>query len=302
MTQSPPVARRRGRTARGAVALVAIVAIGATAACGGSGSATHSTDSEPHTTVVDDRAIVAPSVDVTAYAVFDTRASTMLATTNADARLSVGSLMKLLNAVVAYDAGQRDKDIVAPDGLAGSEGESVLGIGGGQVVSRSLLIRAMLKVSANDAARLLAIDIAGSEDAYAIRMNDAAASLGLTNTHAVNATGLDADGQFSSARDLITLATVLFENADFRQTVRETTAQFNGQTIPNTNDLLVTYAGADGVKTGHTSNAGYCLLASATRHGRRVIVAVLGASTEGARDQAASALLDWAFTDDTRGG
>ena len=220
----------------------------------------------------------------------------MLATTNADARLSVGSLMKLLNAVVAYDAGQQDKDIVAPDGLAGSEGESVIGIGAGQVVSRSLLIRAMLKVSANDAARLLAIDIAGSEDAYATMMNDAAASLGLTNTHAVNASGLDAEGQFSSARDLITLATVLSANADFRQTVMETTAQFNGQTIPNTNDLLVTYPGADGIKTGHTSNAGYCLLASATRHGRRIIVAVLGAPTDDARDQAAATLLDWAFT------
>jgi D-alanyl-D-alanine carboxypeptidase (penicillin-binding protein 5/6) len=203
--------------------------------------------------------------------------------------------MKLLNAVVAYEAGQPDKDVVSPDGLAGGKGESVIGIGAGQVLSRSLLIRAMLKVSANDAARLLAIDIAGSEDAYATMMNDAAASLGLTNTHAVNATGLDAEGQFSSARDLITLATDLSANTDFRQTVTETTARFNGHTIPNTNDLLMTYPGADGIKTGHTTNAGYCLLASATHDGRRIIVAVLGATTDGTRDQAAATLLDWAF-------
>ena len=276
--------------------MLVAIAIAAAAACSESGNATNDTDGASHTTIVDDSAIAAPPVDASAYAVFDTQASTMLATTNADARLSVGSLMKLLNAVVAYDAGQQDKDIVAPDGLAGSEGESVIGIGAGQVVSRSLLIRAMLKVSANDAARLLAIDIAGSEDAYATMMNDAAASLGLTNTHAVNASGLDAEGQFSSARDLITLATILSANADFRQTVMETTAQFNGQTIPNTNDLLVTYPGADGIKTGYTSNAGHCLLASATRHGRRIIVAVLGAPTDDARDQAAATLLDWAFT------
>jgi D-alanyl-D-alanine carboxypeptidase (penicillin-binding protein 5/6) len=276
--------------------LLAMVAITAAAACSESRTATNDTDVASHTTIVDDSAIAAPPVDASAYAVFDTQASTMLATTNADARLSVGSLMKLLNAVVAYDAGEQDKDIVAPDGLAGSEGESVIGIGAGQVVSRSLLIRAMLKVSANDAARLLAIDIAGSEDAYATMMNDTATSLGLTNTHAVNASGVDAEGQFSSARDLITLATVLSANADFRQTVMETTAQFNGQTIPNTNDLLVTYPGADGIKTGHTSNAGYCVLASATRHGRRIIVAVLGAPTDDARDQAAATLLDWAFT------
>lgn len=296
MTQNPSAATRRDRPTRGALVLVAMVAIAAAAACSESGNATNDTDGASHTTIVDDSAIAAPPVDASAYAVFDTQASTMLATTNADARLSVGSLMKLLNAVVAYDAGQQDKDIVAPDGLAGSEGESVIGIGAGQVVSRSLLIRAMLKVSANDAARLLAIDIAGSEDAYAAMMNDAAASLGLTNTHAVNASGLDAEGQFSSARDLITLATVLSANADFRQTVMETTARFNGQTIPVTNDLLVTYPGADGIKTGHTSNAGYCLLASATRHGRRIIVAVLGAPTDDARDQAAATLLDWAFT------
>jgi D-alanyl-D-alanine carboxypeptidase (penicillin-binding protein 5/6) len=297
MTPSLSAARRRDRPTRRARVLVATLAIGAAAACSESATPTNDTDLASHTPVVDDRAIAAPRVDAAAYAVFDTQVSTMLAATNADARLSVGSLMKLLNAVVAYDAGQQDKDIVAPDGLGGSEGESVIGIGAGQVVSRSVLIRAMLKVSANDAARLLAIDIAGSEEGYAAMMNDAAASLGLTNTHAVNASGLDAEGQFSSAHDLITLATVLSANADFRQTVMETTATFNGQTIPNTNDLLVTYPGADGIKTGYTSNAGYCLLASATRHGRRIIVAVLGAPTDDARDHAAATLLDWAFTD-----
>jgi D-alanyl-D-alanine carboxypeptidase (penicillin-binding protein 5/6) len=298
MTQSPPAATGRDRPTRRTLVLLAMVAIVTAAACSESGTVTNETDGASHTTIVDDSAIAAPAVDASAYAVFDTQASTMLATTNADARLSVGSLMKLLNAIVAYDAGHQDKEIVAPDRLAGSDGESVIGIGARQVVSRSLLIRAMLKVSANDAARLLAIDIAGSEDAYATMMNDAASSLGLTNTRAVNATGLDAEGQFSSARDLILLARVLSVNDDFRQTVRETTAQFNGQTIPNTNDLLVTYPGADGIKTGHTGNAGYCLLASATRNGRRVIVAVLGAPTDDARDQAAVTLLDWAFTQD----
>ena len=296
MTQTPSAATRRDCRTHRALVLVAMVAIAAAAACSQSGTATNDTYGATHTTIADGSAIGAPPVDASAYAVFDTQASTMLAVANADARLPVGSLMKLLNVVVAYDAGDPDKDVVALDGLAGSEGESVIGIGPGQVVSRSLLIRAMLKVSANDAARLLAIDIAGSEDAYATMMNDAAASLGLTNTHAVNASGLDAEGQFSSARDLITLATVLSANADFRQTVMETTAQFNGQTIPNTNDLLVTYPGADGIKTGHTSNAGYCLLASAIRHDRRIIVAVLGAPTNDARDQAAATLLDWAFT------
>jgi D-alanyl-D-alanine carboxypeptidase (penicillin-binding protein 5/6) len=297
MRQSPTTVARHDRPRRRAVALAAVVAIAAAAAaCGEPGAATSDPDGASHTTIVDDHGIASPPVDAAAFAVFDTEASTMLATGNADARRPVGSLMKLLNAAVAYDAGQPDRHIVAPDGLAGGAGESVIGLGAGQVVSRALLIRAMLKVSANDAARLLAIDIAGSEQAYASMMNDTAAALGLTNTRAVNASGLDAAGQFSSARDLITLATVLSANADFRQTVGEASAQFNGQTIPNTNDLLVTYPGADGIKTGHTSNAGYCLLASANRHGRRMIVAVLGAPTDDTRDQAAATLLDWAFT------
>jgi D-alanyl-D-alanine carboxypeptidase (penicillin-binding protein 5/6) len=232
MTQSPSATTRRDRPTRRALAFIAIVVIAAAAACSGSATATNDTDRAPHKTLVTYTALAAPPVDASAYAVFDARASTMLATENADAHRSVGSLMKLLNAVVAYDAGHQDKEIVAPDGLAGSKGESLIGISAGQVVSRSLLIRAMLKVSANDAARLLAIDIAGSEDAYATMMNDAAAALRLTNTHAVNASGLDAHGQFSSVRDMITLATALSANADFRQTVTETSARFNGQTIP----------------------------------------------------------------------
>jgi D-alanyl-D-alanine carboxypeptidase len=297
MTQELPAAPRRDRPWHRALVPVAMLALAA--ACGGSGHATGDTLAASQVTIVDDGGRAAPPVPASAYAVFDSQTSTMLATANADTRLSVGSLMKLLNALVAYDAGHADTAIVAPDGLAGGDGESVIGISAGQVVSRSVLIRAMLKVSANDAARLLAIDIAGSEADYAVMMNDAAASLGLTNTHAVNASGLDADGQFSSARDLTTLAADLSANAEFRQTVREPTAQFNGQTIPNTNDLLGTYAGADGIKTGHTSNAGYCLVASATRHGRRIIVAVLGAPTDDARDDArddaAATLLDWAF-------
>lgn len=274
-----------------ALTRVALVAVVAATSCGGSATATIQTAS--HTTVVDGGAV--PAVGASAYAVFDTGTSSMLAAKDADTRLAVGSLVKLLNAAVAYEAGQPGKEVVAPGDLAGGTGESVIGIRAGQVVSRASLIRAMLKVSANDAARLLAIDIGGSEDAYAAMMNDAAAALGLTNTHAVNASGLDADGQFSSARDLITLATVLSANRDFRRTVTETTAQWNGQTIPNTNDLLGTYPGADGIKTGHTSHAGYCLLASATRDGRRIIVAVLGAPTDAGRDEAAAALLDWAF-------
>ena len=203
--------------------------------------------------------------------------------------------MKLLNAYVAYRAGKPEKAVVAPDGLGGAADESVIGIDAGQTITRGVLIRAMLKVSANDAARLLALDIAGSEQRYAKMMNDAAADLALVDTRAANSTGLDAAGQFSSANDLITLGTHLLRDATFRQTVREPTAKFNGHTFANTNDLLGAYTGADGIKTGHTSDAGWCVLASATRNGRRIVVVVLGAPTEEGRDNAAETLLDWGF-------
>lgn len=266
------------------------------AACGAAGASRADPTTSPAASPTASPA-GAPTVDVRAYAIYDEDAGRRLASSSADDRLPVGSLMKLLNAYVAYRAGEPEKAVVAPEGLGGGANESVIGIGAGQAITRGVLIRAMLKVSANDAARLLALDIAGSEERYAEMMNDAAADLALANTRAANASGLDADGQFSSANDLITLGTYLLRDATFRQTVSEPTAKLNGEMFTNTNHLLGSYAGADGIKTGHTSDAGWCILASATREGRRILVAVLGAPTEEGRDHAARTLLDWGLTE-----
>jgi D-alanyl-D-alanine carboxypeptidase len=224
------------------------------------------------------------------------RSEILPAANNADAQLPVGSLIKLLTAQTAYAAGNPVKVVTAPPGLIIDPEESRIGIFNGQELPRDLLIRAMLIVSANDAARLLALDIAGGEPQFAELMNQQAASLGLTNTHAVNVTGLDAEGQFSSANDLTRLAAFLMSNQTFQLTVARTEAQLNGQTIPSTNDLLTKYPGADGVKTGRTTSAGWCIVVSAMRDGRRMIATVVGAPTEAARDAGATALLDWAFT------
>jgi D-alanyl-D-alanine carboxypeptidase (penicillin-binding protein 5/6) len=277
--------------------------------CGTSGAASLGSDHDSTTVVIASPTTIAspptggssasaspaPTVAARAYVVYDERSGRRLAAANADERLPVGSLMKLLNAYVAYRAGDPEKVVVAPRGIGGAADESVIGIDPGDALTRRILIRAMLKVSANDAARLLALDIAGSEKRYAEMMNDAAAELGLHDTHAANASGLDAEGQFSSADDLVTLGVQLMRDATFRQTVSEPTARLDGETFANTNDLLRSYDGADGIKTGHTDEAGWCILASATRGGRRIVVAVLGAPTEDARDAAASALLDWGF-------
>lgn len=237
-----------------------------------------------------------PQVEATAFAVYDMRSGQFLASNQPDAQLPVGSVIKLLAAQTAYNAGQPTRIVTAPPGLIVDPEESRIGIYDGQELPRDLLIRAMLIVSANDAARMLAIDISGGEAQFAEAMNQTAAAMGLTNTHAVNATGLDADGQFSSASDLTRLSAALMGNQTFQLTVRRTEANLNGQSLPSTNDLLTKYPGADGVKTGHTTNAGWCIVASALRDGRRIIVTVLGAPTEAARDVSATALLDWAFT------
>ena len=174
--------------------------------------------------------------------------------------------------------------------------ESIIGIFPGQQLQRDTLTRAMIVVSANDAARALAVDIAGSEAGLAAQMNARAALLGLANTNAVNVTGLDADGQFSTANDMVRLAAFLMGNQTFQASARQLEATLNDETLPATNDLLRLYPGADGIKTGHTTQAGWCIVASANRAGRRIIVGVLGAPTEEARNAAATALLDWAFT------
>ena len=127
-------------------------------------------------------------------------------------------------------------------------------------------------------------------------MNQQAAALGLADTHAVNATGLDAEGQYSSANDLTRLAAFLMGNPTFQLTVRRTDAMLNGQTFPATNDLLTKYPGRRRREDRHTTQAGWCIVASAMRDGRRIIVTVLGAPTEEARDAAATSLLDWGFT------
>ena len=239
-------------------------------------------------------AVAPPSVDAAAYTVYDLTGDRWLAESQADSPRAVGSLMKLLTAHVVMEAGDLTKVVTVP-ALDMDPQESAIGLYEGEELPRDVLLRAMLIVSANDAARTLAIDNAGSEAAFTEKMNAAAQQLGLTSTVAANATGLDAAGAQSTAREMTTLGALLMQDPDFRTTVARTEARLHGQTYPSTNDLLTAYVGADGIKTGSTTQAGYCLLGSATRDGRTIMVAVLGSSTDASRVEATSALLDWAF-------
>jgi D-alanyl-D-alanine carboxypeptidase (penicillin-binding protein 5/6) len=236
-----------------------------------------------------------PGVEAAAYALIDADTGKVLAGANVDQQLAVGSLMKLLTAYVVMQAGDPTKTVVVPD-LDVVQDESIIGLAPGMRYDRALLLRALLVVSAGDAAQALAVDVSGSEAAFVDQMNKAAAELGLAETVAANETGLDADGAHSSAGDVAELARVLLQDPTFRDTVDNTTAKLFGKTRPATNQAFLTgYPGATGVKTGHTTQAGYCLAASATRDGRSLIAVVLGTPTQAARTAQAEAVLDWGF-------
>ncbi|MFT3854495.1 MAG: D-alanyl-D-alanine carboxypeptidase family protein [Ilumatobacteraceae bacterium] len=237
-----------------------------------------------------------PGVEAPAYVLIDADSGKVLAGSNADQQLAVGSLMKMLTAYVVMQAGDPDRIVTIPR-LDVIEDESIIGLVKGMRYERAVLLRAMLVVSAGDAAEALAIDVAGSEAAFVEQMNQAAAGLGLTNTVAGNETGLDADGAHSSAADVAELARVLMQDPTFRDTVDNRSAKLVGKTFPSTNQsFFVNYPGASGVKTGRTSQAGYCLAASATRDGRSLIAVVLGTPSSAARTQQAELVLDWGFT------
>ncbi|MCX6521005.1 MAG: serine hydrolase [Actinobacteria bacterium] len=234
-------------------------------------------------------------IDARTYGVYDLSAGRWLAGSGVDTPAAVGSIMKLLTAYVVMQAGDPGRVVTVPP-LALDPMESAIGLYEGEQLPRDVLLRAMLIVSANDAARVLAQDVGDDEATFVQMMNQAAQQLGLTGTVAGNPTGLDTAGAQSTVRDIVSLSSTLLQDESFRTTAARTSARLHGETIPASNDLLTTYAGADGIKTGTTTEAGHCLAASATRDGRQIVVVVLGSASDESRVAAASSLLDWAFT------
>jgi D-alanyl-D-alanine carboxypeptidase (penicillin-binding protein 5/6) len=151
--------------------------------------------------------------------------------------------------------------------------------------------------SGNDACIALAERIAGSEEAFAVLMNREAERLGMKNTKFMNATGLPDPQHYASARDLYLLAAALIRDfpAEYAQYYSQREYRYNGITQPNRNRLLWLDPSVDGVKTGHTEAAGWCLIASSRRGGRRLLSVVLGTPSDSARTQESLKLLNWGF-------
>lgn len=239
---------------------------------------------------------IAPKTRAAAVMVIDARTGEILFEKNADAQRPPASTQKLLTALIVAERGFLDQEVVVQpvDTLA----EPVkLNIKAGETYRRIDLLRALLVKSPNDVARCLARDSAGSVEAFADLMNQKARELGAVHSNFVNPNGLPMPGQYSSARDLAIIAKAAYANSTIRSIVCLPSIVFrysSGRTrvLENTNKVLKRLAYCNGMKTGYTEAAGFCLIASGARPGRDVIVVVLGASKSGvSRD--ASALLSW---------
>ena len=235
-----------------------------------------------------------------AYLLLDVVSGQVLAADNADEQREPASLTKLMTAYLTF-AALRDKAItrtqMVPVSTAAWRAEgSRMFIEPRKAVTVDELLRGMIVQSGNDASIALAELIAGSEAAFAERMNREAARLGLAHTHFTNATGLSHPQQYSTASDLARLAAALirdFPDDYALYSLRE--YRYNNITQPNRNRLLWIDPYVDGVKTGHTDAAGWCLIASAKRGERRLLATVLGAASDAARTGEAQKLLNYGF-------
>ena len=233
--------------------------------------------------------------------VMDARSGEVLYEDNADARLHPASLTKMMTLYIAFQeikAGNISLDTrVTISDYAASQPPSRLGLKPGQKIALRYLIRAAAVKSANDAASAIGDAISGDHKAFAKRMTRTAGQLGMDNTTFKNANGLTADGHLSSARDMNVLGRHLFYDfPEYYNIFSRRTADAGIATVNNTNArFLDSYEGADGIKTGYTSVAGFNLTASAVRGKKRIIATVFGAASTADRTARMKELMDIGF-------
>ncbi len=239
-----------------------------------------------------------PSLSAPAAAVFEAATGEPLFGRAGGQRRLIASTTKLMTALVTVSAARLDRVCTAPP-YAASPLETQIGLRAGERMRVRDLLRALLLPSANDAAATLAVCVAGSREAFVERMNVRARQLGLRNTRFATPIGLDDPSNYSTAADLARLAIAARADAFLRQTMDMTYATLRSgdrvRTVANRNTLVHQVPWVNGVKTGHTSAAGYILVASGTRDGTTFVASVLGDPSEGARNADALALLRWAF-------
>jgi D-alanyl-D-alanine carboxypeptidase (penicillin-binding protein 5/6) len=242
----------------------------------------------------------APEVAAKGYLLIAHPSGQALAESNADERLEPASLTKIMTAYVVFHelaAGHVAlTDEVPVSEKAWRTGGSRMFIQVGTKVSLEELLKGMVVQSGNDASVALAEHIAGSEEGFAKMMNAHAERLGMSNSHFVNATGLPDPDEYTTARDVAKVATAtILEFPEYYKWYGVKEYLFNNIKQRNRNRLLWRDDSVDGMKTGHTQGAGFCLVASARRDGMRLTSVILGAASDEARAKASLALLNYGF-------
>lgn len=242
----------------------------------------------------------APEVPVRGYVLQDFHSGMILAEMNGDESMEPASITKLMTAYLIYQALEKG-DIKLSDQVPISEnawrmGGSRMFVEVGSQVSVEDLLMGMVVQSGNDATVALAEYLAGSEEAFVTLMNQEAVRLGLANTHYTNSTGWPNPDHYTTPRDIATLTRIIIkEFPEYYALYEVRSFAYNNITQHNRNRLLWQDESVDGVKTGHTKAAGYCLAASAKRGDMRLISVVLGAANEKDRFSASQALLNYGF-------
>ena len=241
-----------------------------------------------------------PELGATSYVLMDAVSGTVLVNHQGDLRLPPASLTKLMTAYIATLEIKRgrlkENDPVTISEKAWRMGGSKMFVGVGNQVSVNDLFHGIIIQSGNDASVALAEHIAGDEDTFAALMNGQAKRLGMTHSQFKNATGWPAEGHYSTARDMATLArAIIYEDPAHYAIYAQKEFLWNGIKQPNRNLLLWRNDGVDGLKTGHTEEAGYCLVASAQRGNQRLIAVVFGTESEAARAVETAKLLGYGF-------
>jgi D-alanyl-D-alanine carboxypeptidase (penicillin-binding protein 5/6) len=242
-----------------------------------------------------------PTLAAKAFVLRDANTGNLLAANNPDMPVEPASLTKVMTAYLTFEA-VKQKRLSLTQTLPVSqkawkvEGSKMF-IDTTMTVTVDELLHGLIIQSGNDAAITLAEGIAGSEELFATLMNKKAAALGMKNSHFMNATGLPDPAHVTTARDLSMLANALIRDfpQDYARLYSQKSYTYNNITQPNRNRLLFIDPTVDGMKTGHTESAGYCLISSAKRNDFRLISVVLGTTSDNVRAAESQKLLNFGF-------
>lgn len=253
----------------------------------------------PASSIFDDASVEvfndkAPDINARSAIVIDFDSGRVLYEKNAYQKRPMASTTKIMTAIIALEYGNLD-DVVTVSKNAASIWGSTIKLTSGEQLTLKELMYGLLMCSGNDAAIAIAEHIGGSVESFLIMMNNKAKDIGALNTNFTSPHGLDETGHYSTAYDMAIITKYALEIPLFNEIVKTKSIQAGKRFMSNTNEMLTSYEGADGVKTGYTGKAGRCLITSATRDGRRFISVVLFCDSRDQRALSSKKILDYAF-------